>query len=420
MSTLVVQIPPRLRLQGHSADAGDSEARAATEYRYALSPDGLVLGAQGQCAASLLPKASIVVAVLSDADVSWHRITLPKAPAARLQMALVGVLEEALLEDPESVHLAVAPMASVGQSTWIAATDRAWLAGELAYLEKAQVFVDRVVPASWPDDPPTGHFSETATAGGDAGGSANLSLSWAHPEGVVLISLKGTLGRSLLPNPLPENARFSATPGAAAAAEKWLGAPVAVMNDAQRLLLSARSLWNLRQFTLARKNRGSRALRDVWRQFLRPDWRPLRYGLVALVVVQLVGLNLWAASQRSMINSKRAAMGQVLRAAHPQIQGVLDAPLQMRRETDTLRAAAGRPGESDLEPLLSAAASAWPPDRPPVENLRYEPGRLTLSAQGWAPEQIAQFTDQLRPSGWQVESTNGLLTLSRTTAGLAP
>lgn len=421
MSTLVVQIPPRLRLQGHSADAADPDARAATEYRYALSPDGLVLGAQGQCAASLLPKASIVVAVLSDADVSWHRITLPKAPAARLQMALVGVLEEALLEEPESVHLAVAPMASVGQPTWIAATDRGWLAGELAHLEKSQVFVDRVVPASWPDDPPTGHFAEAAMAGGDAaGGGANLSLSWAHPDGVVLINLKGTLGRTLLPNPLPENARFSATPGAATAAEKWLGSPVVVMNDAQRLLLSARSLWNLRQFMLARKNRGSRALRDVWRQFLRPDWRPLRYGLMALVVVQLLGLNLWAASQRGLIKNKRDAMAQVLRSAHPQVQGVLDAPLQMRRETDTLRAAAGRPGDADLEPLLAAAASAWPADRPPVENLRYEPGRLTLSAQGWAPEQVAQFVDQLRPSGWQVESANGVLTLSRAATGPTP
>ncbi|MET0350289.1 MAG: type II secretion system protein GspL [Rhizobacter sp.] len=420
MSTLVVQIPPRLRLQGHTADAADPEARSATEYRYALSPDGLLLSGQGQCAASLLPKAATVVAVLADADVSWHRITLPKAPAARLQAALVGVLEDALLEDAESVHLAVAPMASAGQATWVAATDRAWLAGELAHLEKSQVFVDRVVPSSWPDDPPTGHFFETSgdtSAAGEAA-SQNLSLSWAHPDGVVVVNLKGSLGRALLPSPLPENARFSATPSAAAAAEKWLGSPPVVMPEAQRLLLSARSLWNLRQFLLARKNRGSRAVRDVWRQFLRPDWRPLRYGLIALVAVQVIGLNLWATLQRNAIQQKRVAMEQVLRAAHPQLQGgILDAPAQMRRETDTLRAAAGRPGETDLESMLSAAASAWPPDRPPVENLKYEPGRLTLSAQGWNPDQITQFVSQLRPSGWSVEVTNGTLTLSRAPTG---
>lgn len=422
MSTLVVQIPPRLRLLGHSTGATDTEARNATEYSYALSPDGLLLSDQGQCAASLLPKAATVVAVLADADVSWHRITLPKAPAARMQMALVGVLEEALLEDPDSVHLAVAPMASAGQPTWVAATDRAWLAAELAFLEKSQVFVDRLVPASWPDDPPTGHFAEPEgeAPSGDAASAHRLTLSWAHPDGVVIVNLKGSLARALLPTPLPENARFSATPAAAAAAEQWAGSPVVVMTAAQRMLLSARSLWNLRQFTLARKNRGSRALRDVWRQFLRPDWRPLRYGLVALVVVQVLGLNLWAATQRNTLKQKREAMVQVLRTAHPQVQGVLDAPMQMRRETDTLRAAAGKPGETDLEPLLLAAASAWPGDRPPVDNLRYEPGRLTIAAPGWSPEQINQFIGQLRPSGWQVESTNGALTLSRAPSGPKP
>jgi general secretion pathway protein L len=422
MSTLVVQIPPRLRLLGHSTGATDTEARNATEYSYALSPDGLLLSDQGQCAASLLPKAATVVAVLADADVSWHRITLPKAPAARMQMALVGVLEEALLEDPDSVHLAVAPMASAGQPTWVAATDRAWLAAELAHLEKSQVFVDRLVPASWPDDPPTGHFAEPGgeAPSGDAASAHRLTLSWAHPDGVVIVNLKGSLARALLPTPLPENARFSATPAAAAAAEQWVGSPVVVMTAAQRMLLSARSLWNLRQFTLARKNRGSRALRDVWRQFLRPDWRPLRYGLVALVVVQVLGLNLWAATQRNTLKQKRDAMVQVLRTAHPQVQGVLDAPMQMRRETDTLRAAAGKPGENDLEPLLLAAASAWPGDRPPVDNLRYEPGRLTIAAPGWSPEQINQFISQLRPSGWQVESTNATLTLSRAPSGPKP
>ena len=43
---------------------------------------------------------------------------------------------------------------------------------------------------------------------------------------------------------------------------------------------------------------------------------------------------------------------------HPQVRAVLDAPLQMARENDLLRASAGRPGDTDLEPLLQAAATA--------------------------------------------------------------
>src|SRR5437762_12878455 len=96
MSILVIQIPHRSRLRAGSAES-DAPTPAATskdEVSYALSPDGLVLQAQGQCAVALLPKADTVIAVLADTDVSWHRITLPKAPAARLRAALVGVLED--------------------------------------------------------------------------------------------------------------------------------------------------------------------------------------------------------------------------------------------------------------------------------------------------------------------------------------
>jgi general secretion pathway protein L len=413
MSTLVVQIPSRPRLQARDSGQAASESALSTEYAYALSPDGLALSAQGRCAVALLPKANGAVAVLADSDVSWHRITLPKAAAARMPAALIGVLEEALLEEAASVHLAVAPNATAGQPTWVAAVDRNWLTGELAVLEKSNVFIDRVVPMSWPDEPPTGHFAEL----GDP--SQGATLTWAHADGVAQISLQGTLARALLPNPLPEGVRWSATPATAAAAERWLGAPVTVMDWPQRALQASRSLWNLRQFSLARKNRGTRALRDVWRQFLNPAWKPMRYGLVALVVVQILGLNLWASSQRSAVEGKRQAMVKLLQAAHPQVRGVLDAPLQMQRETDTLRAAAGKPGDTDLEPMMQAAASAWPSDRPPVDNLRYEPGKLSLSAAGWDPAEIEQFRNQLLPGGWQVEAINGNVVLTRrpSTAG---
>ena len=421
MSTLVIQIPPRPRLRASSQDRAASDGQGA-EYVYAMSPDGLSMATQGRCAASLLPKASVVVAVLADTDVSWHRITLPKAPAARLRAALTGVLEEALLDDADAVHLAVAPEAVAGQPAWIAATDRLWLTGELAALEKAQVFVDRVVPVAWPDDPPIGHFAENSTDPEAARGTEGITLSWAHSDGVALVSLQGSLARALLPQPLPEGARWSATPAAAAPAERWLGAPVNVMSPAQRALQASRSLWNLRQFSLARKNRGTRALRDSWRKFLTPGWRPLRYGLIALVAVQLLGLNLWAAHQSSAISARKQAMVNLVATAHPQsaAQAALDPSATMQRATDSLRAAAGRPGETDLEPMLAAAASAWPPDRPPVENLKYEPGRLTLAAQGWSPEQVTQFVNQLRPSGWLVEPANGTLTLSRAAPGARP
>ena len=418
MSTLVVQIPQRARLRGSAGGAEPQTSGLSTEYSYVMSPDGLALETQGYCAAALLPKATTVIAVLADTDVSWHRISLPKAPAARLRAALGGVLEDALLEDADDVHLALAPAATAGQPTWVAATSRRWLRGELAALEKAEVFVDRVVPMAWPDDPPIGHFAETeAEIGGAAHG---IALNWAHPDGVASVRLQGGLARALVPQPAPPETRWSATPGAVAAAEQWLGAPVRVMAPGQRLLQAARSLWNLRQFDLARRNRGARALRDSARKFFSTEWRPVRIGIAALLIAQVVGLNLWAWHQRGTIEAKQAAMQTLVKAAYPNVSAQdvqRDADAVMQRETQALRTLAGKPGDADFETMLQAAGSAWPADRPPVETVRFEPGKLTLSAAGWSDAQVAAFRSLLAPGGWAVESNQGRLILSRVRPG---
>lgn len=413
MSLLAIQIPlrSRLRARDQRGPFGPIDG-AAREYTYVWSPDGRQVGRQARAAAGLLPKADTVVAVLADADVSLHRINVPKAPPARLRAALSGVLEEALLDDADATHLALGPATTPGASGWVAAANRPWLAGELAALEGAQVFVDRVVPASAPGDTPLGHFFLAAGEGDPA-----LSLNWAHADGVATIGLQGGLGRALLPQPLPDEARFSATPAAAAAAEAWLGAPVSLQTEAERTLQAAQSAWNLRQFELARRHRGTRVLRDAWRAVLTPAWRPVRWGLAALVLVQIIGLNLWAWQLRQQLADRRGQMVGVLQGSFPQVRAVLDAPAQMQREVQLLRAQAGRPGDTDLEPLLLAAAAAWPPGRPPVDNLRFEPGRLSLAAAGWAADEIERFRGQLRAAGWSVEPANGRLTISRAPVG---
>ncbi|WP_157268477.1 type II secretion system protein GspL [Azohydromonas aeria] len=405
MSILVVQIPPRDRI---GADGAAAPARGGGEFSYVLSPDGLAVGSSGRCSAALLPRADTVLALLADADCSWLRITCPKAPAAKLRAALLGVLEESLLEEPEQVHLALAPKAAPGESAWVAAVHRPWLASQLAVLEGAGLLVERVLPAAWPDATQAhGHFS---TVPGDDPQAA-LRLTWSDADGVAALRLQGSMARQLLARWQEQNARWTATPAAAAEAERWLGAPVQLLGDEERMLEAARSLWNLRQFDLAPQHRGMLALRDAWRQFRSPPWRPVRWGLVALAAVQIVGMNLNAWQLRAGLQQRRLAMEQTLRSAFPEMRAILDAPLQMEREMQTLRAAAGRPGEADFESLLSAAALAWPEGRPPLDGLRFEPGRLTLPAAGWSPAEIEAFRTQLRPGGWVVEAADGRLTL---------
>ena len=109
-----------------------------------------------------------------------------------------------------------------------------------------------------------------------------------------------------------------------------------------------------------------------------------------------------------------------MRSAFPRASALdvqRDAAAVMQREMQTLRTLAGRPGDTDLEPMLQAAASAWPPERPPVDNLRFEAGKLTLAAPGWSEAQIAQFRSLLQPAGWQVDASEGRLVLTRARAG---
>lgn len=414
MSVLAILIPPRLRLSARAAESAQASALPPAEgYDYVLSADGMQVSSHGRAQVALLPRADTVVAVIADSDLSWQRITLPKAPAGKLRAALGGLLEDHLLEDDEALHLALAPGGQAGEPVWVAAMHKAWLRGELEKLESGGLGIERVLPLSWPGDTPQGHFFEST---GTASGEARIILCHADEGGLNLLRLDGSLARALLSRVADQPTLWTAEPAVAAPAERWLGSSVKVQTAAERALQAVHSLWNLRQFDLAPRHRGARALRDTLRQLLSPAWRPVRIGLATLLVAQVVGLNVWAWQLREELVGRRLAQEQLLRTTFPNVRAVLDAPLQMRREAEVLRTAAGRAGDSDLEALLGAAAAAWPDGQGPVQALRFEPGRLTLSAPGWSEQQLKQFRDRLGPGGWSVESAEGRVSLFRAPA----
>lgn len=403
MSTLLLLLPPRPRLRapGQTAPLGEPQrADAAREYDYVLTADGQQVLREGRSDVAQLPAADTVIAVLPESDVSWRRVELPRA-GRQMRAALAGKLEESLLDEPEALHFALEPDAQGGDTAWVAITSRPWLAEHLAHFDAAQVFVDRVAPLSWPDEAARGHFFET-----QGGSSEGMALRWAHADGVATLPLNGGLARQLFPPGLVHAAQWSATPAVATAAERWLGTAVSVKTPTQRALGVLDSAWNLRQFDLAPRARGTRALRLLGRGLMRKPWQPARYGIAALLAVQLLGLNLWAWQQKQLVQGKRLELTRILRQAHPQVTAVLDAPVQMQRETEALRAAAGQPGDNDLEALMGVVATAWPPERPSA-TLDYDGSSLTLSAPaGWGPDELIQLRARLAAAGIEVEPTN--------------
>lgn len=410
MTTLILLLPQRqhLHAQGRESTVPDGAARSDTgpEYDYLLSPDGRQIGAQGRSPVALLPKAQTVVVLPADADIAWHRISLPRA-GRQMREALAGQMEEQLLDDPEHLAFALEAGAAGGAEAWVAVLNKAWLQQHLGVLDQAQIFVDRVLPQIWPQAQAQGHFFAQTDA------SQRLGLCLGHAQGLTTLSLDGSLTRELLGQAALGPVQWTAEPGVVAAAEQWLGSAVAPLGRAERALAALASPWELRQFELAPKARGLRALRQSWRSVMGPAWRPVRWGLAGLLLVQLLGLNLLAWQQQRTLDSRRAAITQTLRDTFPQVRAILDAPLQMRREADLLRANAGRAGEQDLEVLLAAAATAWPPDRGPADALSFETGRLMFPAAGWSEPQIEQFRQQLSSEGWQLEVADGRLALSR-------
>ena len=162
-----------------------------------------------------------------------------------LRAALAGVLEDALLDDAAELHFAVAPEART-RGDLDRRRRRNWLQAELA----APWSKPRCSSTGWCRR--TGRASRAFTSAWPTTPIRNFApwLHWAHPGGVVALRLQGSLAREIVPPPPPEGTRVSATPGAVAAAERWLDAPVQSRLAHRHVRCSGRrlTLGRLRQF----------------------------------------------------------------------------------------------------------------------------------------------------------------------------
>lgn len=365
------------------------------------STDGQQALDHGSCAASLLPADAEVVLVVPVRALSWHRLAVPKVAASRLRAALDGLLEERVLGETAELHFALEPGARSGQTLWVAACEKAWLLGWLQGLESVGRPVTRIVPALSPLDPaqPGLHWAHAV--------EGNAWLASAFPEGVQCLPLE--LASAALSPGSADGARWLADPSVAEQAERTLDQRFEPVPLHGWLLRCAQSGWNLAQFDLSLSSsarRGQR-LRQALRAFRSSAaWRPARWGLAALVVGQLLGLNTVAWQERSRLDAKRQAVRQTLQQSFPNVTLVLDAPLQMQREVARLQQSSGQLSTRDLEAMLSALGQAGPALA--TRRLGYSPGDLQIEA----PETSLRALKQALPdSAWQTSIEGGTLRL---------
>ncbi len=388
MRTLLIQLPSTP--PGPQAVYGQAwlDTAAPAPLQASFAPLALLPSARGRSA----------VAVIVPADaLSWHRLSLPPGLArqpARLQAALQGLLEERLLQDPAQVHMALPQPWAAGQPMWVAVCDKGWLLQHLQALEDAGFAVQRIVPEF---SPPQGGEFWHAVGSPDQGwlwhGSAAEGISrWPIAAiGHGAIDLRAS--------------RVMAEPALAAWAEKLWPERVQLVDSASHWPAALESRWDLAQFELASRLRHRHWLR--WRQRLdglwrQPQWRPARWGLLAALLVQLIGLNAWAWMTRQHWQAQQDAWTTVLQQSFPQVRLVIDAPAQMAREVDRLRQSSGQLNAADLESQLHALGSALPAGVAAPASLAYQDGALQWPALSMTAAEQASFEQSLLQQGYRL------------------
>lgn len=394
MATLIVTLPLEMPGPGLELD-------------YVLTTDGLAINQQGRAAADLLPPlpgaGHEIVAVVPARALSWHRVHLPprllgKAMQAghqtpQLRAALEGLLEDQLLDDVATQHFALGPARRQEPGTWVAACQRAWLRAHLQQLEETRHPVTRIVPEFEPladDAPALLHVIR---------GLDPAQLVQPGAQGVTVLPLASAAVRLLA---WPEDAPLLAEPGVASQAEALFKRPVTLQTAPERWLQSARSDWNLAQFELTRSSR-TRALKELARGWnsLRhaPQWRAARWLVLVLFAGQLLGLNALAWKERALLGHKQQSMRNTLQQTFPEVQVVLDAPLQMERQLNALQQATGAASGRDLEAMLSAVGAAVPPQQA-LSEIDYSAGEARLKGLKLGADEGSEFSSRLRALGY--------------------
>lgn len=419
MSTLIICLPPLV---------SGALPGAAAAYDYAVTSDGRTATVQASAPLALLPavaRGSEIVAVVPVAMLSWHRVEIPKGVgmgSPRVRVILESLLEDRLLDEADQLHLALAPDAAAGAATWVAACDKRWLRAHLQALEAAGRPVGRIVPEFSPVAGPLqlhvlgdADTPQMVATGGAVVGVQYLPFSAAAMSLLPLPSVSSMPGVVMEDNDADAGADMLvfAEPIHAAQAEHLLQRKVGLLTRPQRWLDASRSPWDLAQLELLSSGRTrtvkrlSGVGRDLWQS---SAWKPARWGMLLLLLANLVGLNVWAWKEQSALARQRAAMVSTLTQTFPQVKVVVDAPVQMERQVAALRQATGVSSGRDLEAMLAALVTALPSDRS-ADGIEFVAGEARFKGLKLQGADTAPLVAQLKALGYIARVESDVLSL---------
>jgi len=411
MTTLIVTLPEH---------PGDESA----VFDYVITPDGRVVAEASSAPLALLPRPGQaapggtvheVVALVPAQHLSWHQVQMPKGTLTRrflqdgspprLRAVLEGLLEDHLLDDPVQLHFALAPQPDPDAPLWVAVCSRPWLRAALQALEQTGLAPSRVVPEFAP-----GEQADTLFVTGEA--SAPQVVSTAR--GAVAVWPLSAATVALLNWPAEQS--VLAEPAVAEVAEQWFKRTVTLQQTSLRHVQSLQTAWDLAQFDLVNSSRarsfkrGAAAARSFWQA---PRWRPTRLALLALVAINLAGLNAWAWKEQAALQARQTAIKQVLTSTFASVQVVVDAPVQMTRAVAALQQANGASTGRDFESLLSTFGTLAPAGYVPSA-IEFNAGELRLTG---LPDAFEDLAFKLKAQGYSARLERDKLVIQQ---GAAP
>ncbi|MDR6375242.1 type II secretion system protein GspL [Paraburkholderia caledonica] len=410
MSTLIVLLPPR-------DPAVPSQEWQLPDLPFVLLDKSGRPQRAGRSALALLPRATSTVLMVAARDLLMMPATLPPLRGPKLRQALPNIVEDQLIQDPQTCHIAVDSQSAAGGRQMLAIIDRGWFRfiyeafSAVGHRSLRAVPVTRCLPeATLPAVPAevaeTVSATEPAMAGASLADAAPVPVAAdTAPQVVPMVAaVLGTVVQTA-PAMLLEGAVESGMPRvelaiARGAQGEGLAVPANAVNATLAALAGATpvSLYMLTEVPGNEPSLGAssparlgalvhgasplpfeqlarRALTcrfDLCQfEFASQPWRldratlrrlrlPVLLALGALVVA-IVGANvqwLMLSRQRDAISTQ---MTELLLTTFPKTTVVLDAPDQMSRQLQQLRVAAGELSPGDFLSLADGLARSLPP-----------------------------------------------------------
>ncbi|MBB5409069.1 general secretion pathway protein L [Paraburkholderia sp. HC6.4b] len=413
MSTLIVLLPPR-------DPAVPSQEWQVPELPFVLLDKTGRTQRAGRSALALLPRAGTTVLMLAARDLLLMPATLPPLRGPKLRQALPNIVEDQLIQDPQTCHIAVDPQGLGEGRHLLAIIDRGWFRficeafTTAGHRSLRAVPVTRCLPLApvtevAANDDETAEVREPVMAGAASVATSLPGIApVVAPEAPSIVPMvAAVLGAVVQTAPalLVEGALDSGVPRVELAIARGVqGEGFAAPADAVNATLSALagaapvSLYMLTEVPGNEPNQSTtsparlashihgasplpfeqlarRALEcrfDLCQfEFASQPWRldratlrrlrlPIVLALAALVVA-IIGANvqwLMLARQRDAINTQ---MTELLLNTFPKTTVVLDAPDQMARQVQQLRVAAGELSPEDFLSLADGLARSLSP-----------------------------------------------------------